>query len=196
MAANPEVSIPASAHCKYGPKRWTMLHPRPGRLELSFPFISKKTSGAGWWILSVVFAVGFALYAWVTYWIVLAELSEFSWDKAGFFVLISAVFWGSFLGVHPRGRMVIQKLVIDKSTGMITATGLVFGRSVLVEVPIAAVTEVEYWPGSRAGTPNPAEIDIHFVQPHRTMRFPRLAPGEENLRDWICAMLGQPHERR
>jgi len=167
-----------------------MLHPRSGHLELSFPFISKKTSRVGWWILNVVFAVAFALYASITYWIVRAAISDSSCDAVGFLAVISAVFW-SFLSVHPLGRMVIQKLVIDESTGMITATGLVFGRSIVVEVPIAAVNEVEYWPGSRNFTPSPAQIDIHLAKPHRTMRFPQLAPGVENLRDWIYAMLGQ-----
>lgn len=148
----------------------------------------------GWWILSVVFAIAFALYAWVTYWIVRAELIKFSWEMVGFFVMISAFFWTSFLSVHPRGRMVVQKMMIDKSTGMITATGFVFGRCIVVEVPVAAVTELEYSPGSSTGKTTPAQIEIHLTQGHRVMRFPRLAPDEANLRDWLCAMLDQRPE--
>lgn len=188
-AASSDVSIPASAHCLYGPESWTMSHPRPERLELSFPHLA-NVSVLGWGIVNAVFGVAFTLYALASGWIL---WPEFSWERVQFFLLISMVFWGAVLGRHPWRRMVIQELVIDKSTGLITATGLVFGRSVVIDVPIAAVTEVQYTPGSIVSDFNAAaEIEISFAAPHRTMRLPELARNEAVLCGWLCAMLGQP----
>jgi hypothetical protein len=181
-------AIPASAHCVYGADRWTMLHPEPGRLELSFPFVA-NVSVSGWWVLNALFGFAFVLYAWASWWVL---WGEFSWDRIFIFLLISTVFWGMLLGKHPLGRMVVQELVIDKDTGMINARVLVHGRSVAVNQPITAVTEVTYWEGTRSTqSGRPAQIEICFVQPHRTMRFPELSPCEAGLYDWICTMLGQ-----
>ena len=166
-----------------------MLHPHAHRLELSFPLVA-DSSLAGWWLMNVVFGLAFALYAWASFWILWGEPS---WTRVEVFAVISAVFWGSFLGNHPLRVMVIQELVIDTSTDTITARGLVHGRSVVVTAPIAAVTEVKYWEGSMSSqSPNAAELELRLSRPYRTMRFPRLAPRENDLCDWICTMLRQP----
>jgi hypothetical protein len=166
-----------------------MLHPRPERLELTFPWVA-NASVAGWWVLNIFFGLLFLPYAWASFWIV---RSQFSQDGAGFFVAISVVFWGCLLNSHPLGRMMVQELVIDRSTGMIDARGLVHGRSVVVQVPIAALVKVKYAKGSRASwSPSAAEIDFYFVHPHRVMRFPRMSSDEASLCSWLCTMLGQP----
>lgn len=186
--ASPE-SIPASAHCVYGPERWTMLHPRRERLELAFPFIA-DTSVAGWRVLTAIFVTFFALYLWASYWIL---WGEFAWARIEVFVIVSAIFFGSVWAKYPFSQMVIQELVVDRSMALIMAKGLVRGRSVVVKIPIAAVTEVRYMDGSTLSqSPRGAEIDIDLAAPHRKMRFPELAPHEGELCNWLCIMLDQP----
>ena len=189
MAPSSPVPIPATAHCVHGPQHWTMSHPQPGRLELSFPFVANVTVRE-WWVLNVLFGLVFLLYAAASWWLL---WGPFSWYRVGFFLAISAIFWPGFLDKHPLDRMIIQELVIDKSTDMITAKGLVHGRSVVVNVPMPAVTEVKYWKGLITATGSkPSQIEILLAQPHRTMRFPDLANRDEGLYSWICTILGKP----
>lgn len=166
-----------------------MLHPCPERLELSFPFIA-DTSVAGWRVLTVIFGMLFALYLWASFWIL---WGEFAWARVEVFVIVSAIFFGSVWAKYPFSQMVLQELVIDRSTALIIAKGLVRGRRIVVEIPIAAVREVRYTEGSASTqAPRAAEIDIELAAPHRKIRFPELAPYEGGLCNWLCIMLGQP----
>lgn len=162
-----------------------MRHPRATRLELRFPRVASYTM-VTWCIVNSVFAIALAVYILVSYTML---WPHFHWEEIKYFLGTSIVFWAMFLTLHPGGRLLVYEMVIDTAAGTITGSGVVFGKRVPINVPIAAVTEVKYYEGSENSSPKPSMIEIRCDRPHRNMELKNLAAYEPELNEWIKAML-------
>ena len=187
MLPNRIAQIPASAQCLTGgPWVWSMVHPDAERMEVRFAAASNWPM-LSWWLMHAGLGGAVGLYGWLSYGLL---WPDFLWEHAKYFLIVSVLFWAWLFAVHPGGRLLVHAMTIDRVTRTITGTGVVFGKRVVFTVPMADVTTVMYWPGSNINSRS-SQLEIIFTRPHRCMRSPPLASVDEEICDWISAMLGK-----
>lgn len=177
--------IPAKAHCLFGERYWTMTHPSSGRLEVRFPVrtphpVERPLIVAFWLALLATCAYGAYL---------LSTRGDLSWQ----FMLIVGLAMVLAMVVsplHPRLGMRVQELVIDRTAGTISTTGVVHWKRATVVHQLAHVGKVNYTPGYEniQRSSQPARILIDFPKTGKAIKLDHLALHDTQLEVWIRQM--------